>query len=252
MSADLVAEPGGGAAPATGEDASRRLVAPGLVAAALLVARKDLVVELRTRTAVLSALALSLLAIIIFNFAWDPTAVAAIDLAPGLLWVIFTFSGLLGLHRAFGVEQADRAMDVLLGAPIPRASIYAGKALGNLALVLLVQAVSIPAALVVYNLEIGRVILPLAGIALLAAIGLVAVGTLFGAMTTSTRTSELLLPVLALPFFVPVVTAAAQATARLMNGRPAAEAVGWLKLLAAYDIVFVVACGLAYVVIADE
>jgi heme exporter protein B len=230
----------------------RVLDPPSFVTAAWLIARKDMVVELRTRTALLAALALSLLAIVIFNFAWDPTAVAAIDLAPGLLWVIFTFSGLLGLHRAFGVEQPDRAMDALLGAPIPRASIYAGKAIGNLALVLLVQLVSIPAALVVYNLEIARVILPLGGIALLAGIGLVAVGTLFGAMTTSTRASELLLPVLALPFFVPVVTAAAQATARLMGGRPVDETIGWLKLLAAYDIVFVVACAFAYTVIADE
>ena len=140
----------------------------------------------------------------------------------------------------------------LLGAPIPRTSIYAGKAIGNLALVLLVQLVSIPAALVVYNLEFARLILPLGGIALLAGIGVVAVGTLFGAMTTSTRASELLLPVLALPFFVPVVTAAAQATARLMSGRPGSEMIGWLKLLAAYDLVFVVACAFAYTVIADE
>jgi heme exporter protein B len=225
---------------------------PSFLTATLLIARKDLIVELRTRTALLAALALSLLSIVIFNFAWDPTAVAAIDLAPGLLWVIFTFSGLLGLHRAFGVEQADRAMDALLGAPIPRTSIYAGKALGNLGLVVLVQLVSIPAALVVYNLEVARIILPLGGIALLAGIGLVAVGTLFGAMTTSTRASELLLPVLALPFFVPVVTAAAQATTRLMGGRPAVETIGWLKLLAAYDLVFVVACAFAYTVIADE
>lgn len=251
MSADLVTgQLGATDEPTTAEARAHR--PPSFLAAAWLIARKDMVVELRTRTALLAALALSLLAIVIFNFAWDPTAVAAIDLAPGLLWVIFTFSGLLGLHRAFGVEQPDRAMDALLGAPIPRASIYAGKAIGNLALVLLVQLVSIPAALVVYNLEIARVILPLGGIALLAGIGLVAVGTLFGAMTTSTRASELLLPVLALPFFVPVVTAAAQATARLMSGRPGGETIGWLKLLAAYDLVFVVACAFAYTVIADE
>ena len=74
----------------------------------------------------------------------------------------------------------------------------------------------------------------------------------FGAMTTSTRASELLLPVLALPFFVPVVTAAAQATARLMGGRPVDETIGWLKLLAAYDLVFVAACAFLYTVIADE
>jgi heme exporter protein B len=225
---------------------------PGTVAAALLIAGKDLTIELRTRTALLSALALSLLSIIIFNFAWDPTAVAAIDLAPGLLWTIFTFSGLLGLHRSFGAEQVERAMDVLVSAPIPRQAVYLGKALANLALVLLVQAVSIPAVLVVYNLPFASSLPVLFGVAVLAAIGLVAVGTLFSAMTVNTRTAELLLPLLALPFFVPIVTTAAQGTARLMAGRPASEAIGWIKLLVAYDLVFVVACAAAYTVIADE
>jgi heme exporter protein B len=87
---------------------------------------------------------------------------------------------------------------------------------------------------------------PLAGIAFLAAIGLVAVGTLFSAMAVNTRLAELLLPMLALPFFVPIVLPAAQATAKLMSGRPVGDAVAWLKLLVAFDIVFVVACTLAY------
>ncbi len=225
---------------------------PGLVRAMLAIARKDVLIELRTRTAIVSALALSLLAIVIFNFAWDPTAVAAVDLAPGLLWVIFTFSGLLGLHRAFGAEQEERAIDGLLGAPVRRESVFLGKALGNLTLVLIVQAVSIPAALLVYNLDARHAILPLFAVAILAAIGLVAVGTLFGAMTVSVRASELLLPVLALPFFVPIVTAAAQATARLLAGRPAYDIVGWIKLLVAYDLVFVVGCAVLYGVVAEE
>jgi heme exporter protein B len=42
------------------------------------------------------------------------------------------------------------------------------------------------------------------------------------------------------------VTAASQATAKLFNGRPVAEAGPWIKLLLAFDIVFVVACTLAY------
>lgn len=219
---------------------------PGIIAAAMLVARKDLAIELRTRTAFLSALVFSLLAIVIFYFAWDATAVPAIDLAPGVLWVIFTFSGLLGLHRSFAVELEDRALDGLLSAPIDREAIYLGKAIANLVFVVGVQAVAIPAVALFYNLSLGAEILPLAGIAILAAVGLVAVGTLFSAMTSNTRMTELLLPVLALPFFVPIVMPAAQATARLLNGRPVAEAMGWLKILLAFDIVFVAACAIAF------
>jgi heme exporter protein B len=227
-------------------------VTPGVMAAALLVARKDLAIEFRTRSAFLSALVFALLGIVIFNFAWDPTAVAAIDLAPGVLWVIFTFAGLLGLHRSFAVEQMDHAMDGLLSAPIGRESIFLGKALANLAFVLAVQAVAIPAVGLFYNLPLDRAMLAIAGIAVLAAIGLVAIGTLFSAMAVNTRLAELLLPMLALPFFVPIVIPAAQATAKLLAGRPLEEALTWLKLLLAFDIVFVAGCAVLFPFMFEE
>jgi heme exporter protein B len=215
-------------------------------ATAWLIARKDLAIEFRTRTAFFSAVTFALLGLVIFYYAWDPTAVSAIDLAPGVLWVIFTFSGLLGLNRSFGVEAADRAIDGLLASPVSRESIFLGKALANLVFIGAVQLIAIPALAVFYNLPLGPIALPLVAIAVLAAIGLVAVGTLFSAMAVNTRLAELLLPMLALPFFVPIVMAAAQATSRLLSGRPVTEAGAWIKLLLAFDLVFVVACTLAY------
>ena len=226
--------------------------APGTLAASWIVARKDLAIEFRTRTAFLSALVFALLGVTIFYFAWDATAVAAADLAPGVLWVIFTFAGLLGLQRSFGLELADRAIDGLLGAPISREAIYLGKALANLVFVSGILAVTIPAVVLFYNLPFGPGIGALAGIAALAAVGLVAVGTLFSAMAVNTRMAELLLPMLSLPFFVPIVMGAAQSSARLMAGRPIAEAWPWLRILVAFDIVFVTACTLAFPYTLDE
>jgi len=220
---------------------------PHTLAAAWIIARKDLAVEVRTRSAFLSAAVFTVLAAAIFFYTWDPTAVPAVDLAPGVVWVIFTFSGMLGLHRSFAGELSDRAIDALLGAPISREGIFLGKALANLIFVLAVQLVAVPAVLLFYNVDIGWTgAAMLAGITVLAAIGLVIVGTLFSAMAVNTRLAELLLPVITLPFLVPVVTAAAQATVVIMNGRPIAGAVAWVRLLAAFDLVFVVACTLAY------
>jgi heme exporter protein B len=222
------------------------LAPPGTLAAALLVARKDLSIEFRTRTAFLSALVFALLSIVIFYFSWDPTAVGAIDLAPGVLWIIFTFSGLLGLQRSFNVELAERAIDGLLAAPITREAIYLGKALANLIFVIAIQIVAIPTLGIFYDVPLSGIFPALAGIALLAAIGIVAVGTLFASMTVNTRMAELLLPMLALPFFVPILLPAAQATAKLLAGRPVGDVASWLKVLAAFDIVFVTACLIAF------
>src|SRR5437867_10999656 len=213
---------------------------------AWLIARKDLAIEFRTRSAFLSAVVFSLLGLVIFYYAWDPTAVTVPDLAPGVLCVIFTFSGLLGLHRSFGVETDDHAIDGLLASPVSREAIFLGKAIANLIFVVVVQMIAIPALVLFYNLPLGHIAAPLIGIAILAAVGLVAIGTLFSAMAVNTRLAELLLPMLSLPFFVPVVMAAAQSTTQLLIDRPLAEAWPWLKILIAYDIVFLTACTLAF------
>jgi heme exporter protein B len=142
--------------------------------------------------------------------------------------------------------MADHAIDGILASPVSREAVFLGKAIANLIFVTAVQLIAIPALVIFYNLPLGGVGGPLLAIAILAAIGLVAVGTLFSAMAVNTRLAELLLPMLALPFFVPIVVGAAQATAKLLSGRPVIEVAAWIKLLMAFDIMFVAACTLAY------
>jgi heme exporter protein B len=219
---------------------------PGVLAAAWLVVRKDLAIEYRTRTAFLSAVVFSILGLTIFYFAWDQSVVAPGDRAPGVLWVVLTFSALLGLQRSFGIEEHDRGIDALLVSPISRESIYLGKAIGNLAFLSAVQLVAIPALVLFYNLRLGQPLLIVSGIVFLAMLGIVAVGTLFSAMAVNTRLAELLLPMLSLPFFVPILMNAAQAGARVFAGRPMSESLAELKILIAFDIVFIIACTLAF------
>ena len=219
---------------------------PATLAVALMIARKDLAIEYRTRSAFFASLVFSLLGVSIFYMVWDPTAVRPIDIAPGVLWTIFAFAGMLGLHRAFGLELQTRAMDGLLLAPVPREAIFLGKALANLVYVSAVLAITIPAVVLFYNLEFGSGLLILGGIGILAAVGLVMVGTLFSSMTVHTRFAELLLPMLALPFFIPVVVPAAQASARLLVGAELHTVMPWIQVLVAFDLIFGVACVLAF------
>jgi heme exporter protein B len=222
------------------------LQAPGTIAAAWLVARKDLAIEYRTRTAFFAALVFSILAITIFYFAWDPSLVTPADRAPGVLWVVLTFSALLGLQRSFAVEEHDRGIDALLVSPIGRESIYLGKAIGNLIFLSGIELISIPALALFYNMPVGQPLLIVSGIVFLAMIGIVAIGTLFSAMAVNTRLAELLLPMLSLPFFVPVLMNAAQASTQIFAGRPVSEVAHLLKILIAFDIVFAFACMLAF------
>jgi heme exporter protein B len=221
-------------------------MAPSLFAAAWIVARKDLAIELRTRTAFVSSVVFSMMGLAIFYFAWSPTAVSSADLAPGVVWVVFTLSAILAVQRSFGIEQVERAGDALLVSPIERESIYLGKAIANVIFVGAIQLVTIPVAALFYGLPFAATVPFMLGVGVLATVGLVSVGTLFASMAVNTRMAELLLPLLSLPFFLPIVMAAGQSTQRVVAGRPIAEAMGWLKLLVAFDLVFLVACTLAF------
>ena len=210
-----------------------------LLAQAWTVARKDLVLELRTRTALVSAVVFTALVLTVFNFGRDPTAIPTIDLAPTILWVTFTFAAMLALNRAFQLELENQALEGLLVSPLSRTSLYWGKLIANLVFVAVVEAVGLPLFVLFFDVPVGHVLVPLIGVIALATLGFVAVGTLFSALVIRTRLAELLLVVILLPFLVPPLIGAVQVTARLLGGRPLSESVGYLKLLAAYDIVFV-------------
>jgi len=216
------------------------------------IAAKDIRAELRSRTALLSSVVFAALVLVIFNFARDPTAVAAVDLAPSILWVTFALAAMVALNRAFTIERENDALDGLLLAPVPRGSVFLGKLLANLAFVGAVEAVTLPLFVLFFNVSLGHALPGLVGLTVLATIGFVAVGTIFSAMAVRTRFAELMLPVLLLPFMVPPLIGAVQVTARLLAGRPLSEMIGWLRLLALYDVVFVTICTMAFASVVDE
>jgi heme exporter protein B len=220
--------------------------------ACLAVAGKDLLVEQRTKTAFFSSLVFAILVLTILYFARDATAVSDLDLAPGALWVTFTFAGMLGLNRAFLLERENRAVDGLRLSPATPTAIFLGKVLGNLVFVGIVELVSLPLFILFYDVPIWRQLGILLLVIFLATTGFVAVGTLFSAIVVRTRFSEVMLPVLLLPFLFPPIVAAVQLTRRIVALRPFDELTGWLSMLTAFVIIFFTLSLLLFEAILEE
>lgn len=220
--------------------------------AVVAIAAKDLAIEWRTKTALVSSLAFAVLVLAVLFFARDPTAVGALDVAPGALWVTFTFAAMLGMNRAFLLERDNGALDGLLLTPVPRSAIFLGKVVANLVFVGAVELISLPIFMLFYDVPIWHRLPALLGITAMATVAFVAVGTLLSSMAVRTRLSELMLPLLLLPFLLPPVVGAVQVTAKILAERPLSEAVGWLKLLAAFDVVFIVLSTLLFEATLDE
>jgi heme exporter protein B len=210
---------------------------------------KDLLTELRTREMISSTLVLALLVLFIFNFAFELRVEQVMDVAPGVLWVAFTFAGMLGLNRAFVAEKDRGCLDGLLLSPVDRSAIYFGKMLGNTLFMLIVEAITLPVFIVLFNLPLPPL---LPAIVLLGTIGFAGVGTLFSAMTVHTRAREVLLPVLLFPVVIPVIIAAVKLTAGLLDGVPLSEMAHWLRLLVAFDTIFLAMAYMTFDYVVEE
>ena len=195
---------------------------------------KDLRSELRTRQAWMSMGLFALLALVVFNFAFDLRVENLATVGPGALWIAFIFASILGLSRNITVEQDRGPMDRLLIAPVDRAVVYLAKVVGNVIVISVIEVVALPIFAMLYNLPI---IQPtIAPILLLGTLGVAAVGTQFAALAANTRARELLTPLLIFPLIVPVVIGAGRATSDLIAPSPGDAP--WIGLIAAFDIIF--------------
>ena len=209
---------------------------------------KDVVLELRTKDIVVSALVFALLVIVVFNFAITPTPQTVAFVAPGILWIAFTFGGVLGLNRSIALERESGGMHALMLAPVSRDLVFFGKMLGSLLFMLLVEIIVFPIFAVLYNFSL---LMPgLIPVAALATVAIVTIGTLFSAIAANTRSREVMLPLLFFPVVVPAVIAAVEAsTAVIQGGSPFDR---WLPFLLAFDALFLVVCPFAFNLIVEE
>jgi heme exporter protein B len=201
--------------------------------------RKDLRLELRTRESVPAMLLFSLSTFVLFHFGLDRDTLDG-DLAAGVLWVTILFAAVLGINRLFVAEREEGGFDGFLLAPVDRSSLLVAKALVLFAFLVVVELAVVPAfALLLLGPPLSQALPSLIGVLLLADAGIAVVGTLVGALAVQTRARELIGPLLSLPMMVPLLTAAAQASAPLLLEGGAAGVPGrWLAVLGLYDVVF--------------
>lgn len=213
---------------------------------ALAIARKDAIAELRGRHATVSTLFFAAVVLLLFGFALGPEAARLAAAAPGLLWLAIVFAGILAVNRLHLLETDDDAFEQLALYPVARRAIYAGKALGGFAVMLLLGAVVLGAVGILFAVDIGSAWGPLLATVVLGAIGIAAVGTFYAGLTVRLRAREVMLPLLMLPVLAPLLLGAVKATAAALAGDPFGELGAWLQLLVAFDVIMVVAGAATY------
>jgi heme exporter protein B len=216
------------------------------------VARKDLRAELRGRELLPALAQFVVLALVIANFAFDLDLVSGPRLSPGILWLVLVFAGLVVFGRAFAAEKESGSLEAMLLTPAGPASIFAGKALAAAALLVACEAVLLPAMAVFLGSPISAAVVVTV---LVATAGMASLGSLFAALAAQTRARELLLPVLALPIWVPFVVVGGKAVQVAMSGQSLTAlplSSQPLVVMADFDILFLVVASLAARFVLDD
>ena len=207
---------------------------------ALLVLRKDVAIEAKSREILYTTLFFAIACVLIFSFAFVKEGQPLEDAAAGILWIAIAFSGTLALGRTFERERYGETLRALLLAPAPRPALYVGKLLGMLALLGVAELLLVPLTAFLFQAALFSRPWLLVGLLAGGTLGFCAVGTLFAAMLVRARSRDVLLPILLYPITIPVIIAGVRGTAALLASPPdEPAAMMWIGILAAFDIVFV-------------
>jgi heme exporter protein A len=223
---------------------------PKLLAAATVIARKDLRIEARTRDIVGSAGLFAICVLITMSFTSPPGETAS-GMATGVLWISLLFATLLGVGRTMGREQADRGIEGLLLAPTPKSAIFLGKAIASLVLMAFVSIV-IVVMFIIFMAGNANINLPaLLGVLAIGTTGLVIVSTLFSGIAVGTRLGESMLQLLVMPVVIPLMVGSVELTRQTLGGEVGGIGT-WLAILGGFDLVMLLAALATFVFVIEE
>jgi heme exporter protein B len=187
------------------------------------------------------------LALVIANFGFAIEPRNAPSIAPGVLWLALVFAGLVAFGRTFAAEREQASLEAMLMTPASPVAIFAGKALAATALLVVCEAVMLPALTLFFGTPLSFAVI---AAVLLATFGMAALGCMFAALVARVRARELMLPLLALPLWIPFIVAGGQAVQSAM-GLPGNYDQA-MALLLDFDILFLVLTSLAARFVLDE
>jgi heme exporter protein B len=212
---------------------------------------KDIVIEMRSKESISSMLMFGILVLVIFMFAFQANTVEGAMIAPGTLWVAFSFAAILGLNRSLAMEIDNDCIQGLLLAPLGRGELYLGKVASNFTFMMIAEIAVLPVFVILNNLRFNLQFLEIAAIAALGTLGIAAVGTILSTISANTRMKEVMLPILQIPLTVPVVIAAVEATSQVLNNDDP-QISTWLAILAGFSIVYLTVSYLVFEFAVEE
>ncbi len=205
------------------------------------IAAKDLRLSVGGGQGLVQAVLLGLLLIFLFSLSRPTGELVSAQAAAAIFWLASAFGLVLVFNDLFSLEEVQGCRLGLLSSPVPEHSVWLGKGLAGFALLLLSQAVFLPAAAVFLGQDVkgpwGVLIIALIGVDW----GLAALGALLGALAQGQGARESLFSVILFPLLLPVLLGGIRIFAGVFSGDLASDQGLWAGIIAAFAAVFTAA-----------
>ncbi|MBT4035822.1 MAG: ABC transporter permease [Candidatus Marinimicrobia bacterium] len=205
---------------------------------AISILKKDLRMEFRSKESILAMWIFSLLIFVIFNFTFEVSRLVMLEIAPGLLWVAFVFSGMFGLNQSFALEKENGNLRAMALMPVDGGQIYVGKFFSVTIIMLMFEALIFPIFIIFYDLQLSLGMFRLIPVLLAGTIGFTSLGTILSAVAVHTRNQQILLSLLLWPLVSPIIIWSVTLTGMVLSGEVTAAFYPLLLRVGAFDVIF--------------
>ncbi len=205
---------------------------------ALDLMAKDLRLVFSDGAGIVQPVLLGLILVFVFSLSTPVGEEVSAQAAAAIFWLATSFAVILVFNTLYSLEGANQARIGLLLAPIPVQYIWIGKALSGLVLLLAAQLFFLPAIVVFLGQNEMHSWPAALGSIMLVNWGLVAVGSLLGAMSQGHSARDSLLSVVVFPLLVPVLLAGISMGAYFFGDGSGEDLGGWLGLVLAFNALF--------------
>ncbi len=209
-----------------------------MMRAAISILKKDLRMEFRSKESILAMWIFSLLIFVVFNFTFEVSRLVMLEIAPGLLWIAFVFSGMFGLNQSFSLEKENGNLRAMALMPIDGGQIYLGKFLSVTIIMLLFEALIFPIFIIFYDLQLSVGMFMLIPVLLAGTVGFTSLGTILSAIAVHTRNQQILLSLLLWPLVSPIIIWSVTLTGMILNGEMTSAFYPLLVRVGAFDVIF--------------
>jgi len=204
----------------------------------LALIKKEWILSMRQKHMFLSLLLFSTLIIMLIYFGVEGLDVKPSSMVPSVIWLAMVFGGTLQLNRTYDFERDEDVlggMRLIAGTATP---FFLSKLTINLCVLTIIMVFSALIATLLFDYPLTLEAAKIAPALFLGLIGLASVGTTFSTMVMVHHKRDILLPTIFYPLIAPLSIAVIKAMF--------ASDASWLKILIAFDVIYMTASMLVF------